>query len=270
MYKGFNLSFSESDFFAISDMKKAELDKMLEEPTNQYNKYKDEISRKLDKYILENNILDGKTIENSWFPEIKSHIFISHSHKDLNLAIFISFILKNILNIDCFIDSLVWGYANDLLKKVDDKYSLIENNRYDYSKTTYTSSHVHGMLTSAIANMIDKTECLIFINTKNSITSSFSNHKTESPWIYEEVLISKIIDKKLPIRKKEFSLTQDRLLKAKYMLEFKIQHTLDMGHLIPLSFEEFIKIIEIFEKSFPQNLKKDENFLDFLYEVKAT
>ena len=58
----------------------------------------------------------------NWFPQIKADIFISHSHKDEDLALALAGWLKVSFGLTAFIDSCVWGYANDLLKMIDYKY----------------------------------------------------------------------------------------------------------------------------------------------------
>ena len=52
--------------------------------------------------------------------------------------------------------------------------------------------------------MIDRSECIFFINTPNSIKNkdidSGSDNFTYSPWIYHELLVAKTISIKEPIR----------------------------------------------------------------------
>lgn len=40
---------------------------------------------------------------------------------------------------------------------------------YDYNLRNYTTSHVHMMLATALTEMIDNTECIMFYNTPNSV-----------------------------------------------------------------------------------------------------
>ena len=58
----------------------------------------------------------------NWFPQIKADIFISHSHKDKGLALALAGWLEETFGLTAFIDSCVWGYANKLLKMIDDEY----------------------------------------------------------------------------------------------------------------------------------------------------
>ena len=57
------------------------------------------------------------------------------------------------------------------------------------------AGHVHMMLSTALANMIDKTECIMFLNTPNSVSTRDTKLKTYSPWIYNEIEITRIIEK---------------------------------------------------------------------------
>lgn len=56
------------------------------------------------------------------------------------------------------------------------------------------------LLSMALTKMIDKCECLIFLNTPNSISRENTMEKTYSPWIYHEIGISKVIKRTKPDR----------------------------------------------------------------------
>lgn len=63
--------------------------------------------------------------------------------------------------------------------------------------------HVHMILNGALMKMIDNTECLIFLETPNSLkVKDVSDTTTNSAWIYSELLMSKYLNRKKPIRKK--------------------------------------------------------------------
>jgi|LSQX01.2.fsa_nt_gb hypothetical protein len=51
------------------------------------------------------------------------------------------------------------------------------------------------ILAGALTKMIDQAEVVLFLNTGNSL--SF-DEKTQSPWIYHELLTAKYIEKKIP------------------------------------------------------------------------
>src|SRR5690606_35011062 len=132
-----------------------------------------------------------------WFPQIDADIFISHSHSDEKMAILLAGWLKETLGVYVFIDSCIWGYSNDLLRQIDNKHCLNPSGEtYSYEKRNNSTSHVHMMLSTALNMMIDKTECLFFLNTPNSISTKEVISQTESPWIYSEISMSELVRRK--------------------------------------------------------------------------
>ena len=133
------------------------------------------------------------------------------------MAIALAGWLYETFGLESFIDSCIWGYADDLLKKLDKEYCKTTRQGYNYQSRNYSTSHVHMMLNMALMQMIDKTECLFFLNTPNSIDLSDIETRTLSPWIYSEIGISQMINKK--IRTKKFSDNLDESLKISYKLD---------------------------------------------------
>lgn len=153
----------------------------------------------LDAYLNEEGKLDAKALSNAWFPSIKADVFISHSHNDEEKALRFSGWLKENFGLDSFIDSTVWNSADELLRKIDNKYCRNESGiNYNYDKRNLSTSHVHMMLAMAITEMIDRCECLFFLSTPSSISpgKTITEAKTSSPWIYAEIAISKTIQKR--------------------------------------------------------------------------
>lgn len=258
MFKGFKLSgisFSE-DF-----------DKYYNIGLNLYEQYNDYVRESLDEYFLDNKSLDGTEIIESWFPQVDSHIFISHSHNDENTVIALAGWLKSTFNLDSFIDSCIWGYGNDLIQMLDNEYSWLnrQNRLYDYNKVLFSTSHVHMMLSTALSSMIDKTECLIFYDTPNSIKPFNSISRTESPWIYSEIAFSEIVRiteperlKQLIVESREYSSFDgvqalEKSLKIKYKVNDKHLKQIDNKTL-----NEWSKYSRLFKK---------EKALDKLYEL---
>lgn len=98
-----------------------------------------------------------------------------------------------------FIDSCLWGCANQLLKIIDKEYCIHSNGKfYDYDKRNYSTSHVHMMLSIALNTMIDNCEAIIFLNTPNSIKLSeeIKVSRIMSPWIYNELATTKFLRRK--------------------------------------------------------------------------
>ncbi|MCP2027179.1 hypothetical protein L1276_002336 [Flavobacterium sp. HSC-32F16] len=255
MYRGFNLKIPD-DFNKLQFLKTGR--EILEE-TNQ------NVKKTLEEYLLNyGSSLNGNKIIEDWFPEINSHVFLSHSHKDREKAIMIAGILYEKFDITTFIDSTVWGNSNDLLKKIDDKYCLHANNEnYDYDKRNYSTAHVHLMLSTALNKMIDKSECLFFLNSPNSISTSLEiSQKTNSPWIFSEIATSKIIKKKTPDRKKSetrlFSTESMKSLNENAQIKLNVEYELELSHLKELNTSDFNRWLNVFANS-------PEEALDQLY-----
>lgn len=147
--------------------------------------------------VLEHSI-DVDKLQSDWFPTIKSDVFLSHSHKDIELAKKISYLLNKI-KLSTFIDSEVWGYSDDLVKQIKEKYY----GHVDSLTHNRIVAHVNIMLASALTKMMNNTECVIFLNTPNSIIPDkySDSKKTTSPWIYHELFISSVLPVNPPLRK---------------------------------------------------------------------
>lgn len=187
MYRGFNLSLKENYF------EQDDFEKLQEIGSESFSNQRAKIIEKISSFANGDGFLDGSKMQANWFPQIKADIFISHSHKDEALAIALAGWLKDTFGLTAFIDSCVWGYANELLKQIDAVYCLNGNHSYSYEKRNYSTSHVHMMLSVALTQMIDNTECLFFLNTPNSITPNTIINQTESPWIYSEIATTHLI-----------------------------------------------------------------------------
>lgn len=192
MYRGFNLTLGKPAF--------NEKSKNLGEGS--YSNTKKIIYDDLDHFIGVNGIIDGSSMQNHWFPNVKADVFLSHSHADLDLALNLAGELEFHYGIKTFIDSCVWGNYAGLLKQIDEKYCKNdEGNTYNYDKRNFSTSHVHMMLSTALTMMMDRTECLIFLNTPKSVTAKTDiENKTQSPWIYSEITTSGFLRERKPDR----------------------------------------------------------------------
>ena len=253
MYRGFNLKIpTDIDKSAIG------IGRQILKINN------DNVKKSLDSFLLDNGSLDGTKIMEQWFPEIKSHIFLSHSHKDEEKALAIAGMLYEEFKIWTFIDSTVWGYSNKLLKKIDDKYCLQPNGQmYDYDKRNYSTAHVHLMLSTALNKMIDLNECLFFLNSPNSIsTSTEISQKTNSPWIFSEIATTKIIRKQTPQRLKRetrlFSTDDVKMMNESALIRLNVEYDVELSHLTTLRASDLLKWYATFANS-------PEDALDNLY-----
>ncbi|GAA3674130.1 TIR domain-containing protein [Acetobacter lovaniensis] len=195
MFRGFNITLSSelSDYVKIGrKLARSE---------------KERIADTLASFIDNKGDVIAEKLIDEWFPKENYDIFISHSHKDINLALSLAGYLEEKLGLSCFIDYQAWNYCDDLLKSVDNLYCYQKTSKtYSYSKRNRTTAHIHNMLCIALAEMMDKSECLFFINTKNSIenqhiSASYSDgSSTYSPWLYYEISMLNIINIKKPNR----------------------------------------------------------------------
>ncbi|MFV0166727.1 hypothetical protein [Empedobacter falsenii] len=258
MYRGFNIKcknhpIDESYFKIGSDIQ---------------NTKKEEIKNKFKNYLINNEILNGNSIMEEWFPKNNYHIFLSHSHKDLKLALSIAGILKEEHNLDVFVDSNIWLNSNDLLKIIDNEFYRNSDDSYNYKARNYSTSHVHMMLMNSLNSTINTSEALFFLNTPNSISAKeVIKQETYSPWIFSEIETSKIINKITPerlYRKTRFfsKSHQDYVaLNESTNRELQISYELELGHLTDLSSYEF-------EEWISTNFGSPEKALDELYNYK--
>ena len=166
-----------------------------------YESHKEEVQRCLSEFITEEGIIQGTALKQNWFSVEKADVFISHSHKDINKVKAFAGWLQELFGLTTFIDSCTWGYCDDLLNRIDKKYCYNSKTKtYNYSLRNYTTSHVHMMLSTALTETMDRSECVVFFNTPNSIVmkdelaSIKKDSKiTTSPWIlYELTMVSEM------------------------------------------------------------------------------
>ena len=202
MYSKFDLTIT--DYFYNS-----ELNKYLSIGSEIYQEHEACAKKSLKEFIYDNGHIDGTAMKSSWFQMQAVDVFISHSHKDLTkVKAFAGWLYKE-FDLTAFIDSCAWGYCDDLLKEIDNRYCLKEDGKiYNYDLRNYTTSHVHMMLATALTEMIDNTECIMFYNTPNSVTladdlETIKKTKKKvsfSPWIYYELAMTSLVRKREPRR----------------------------------------------------------------------
>ncbi len=202
MYSKFNYSPSNSFYNST-------LNRYLTRGCEIFQKHESEVQDCLSKYISEDGIINGSDLKEHWFSISEKDIFISHSHKDLNKVKAFAGWIYETFGLEAFIDSCSWGYCDELLRKIDNKYCYNPKTKtYNYNLRNYTTSHVHMMLSTALTEMMDKTECVIFFNTPNSINMAeeldkvTKKDKTVSPWIYHELSMTTLLKETPPDRNK--------------------------------------------------------------------
>lgn len=233
MYRGYNLKLEKNESQAFLNV----TDRDLEEYEKEMDGLKGNLKDKLNKEITLSNDdnLNGSKIINDWFPNYTADIFISHSHNDIRTAKRLACWLKKEFNLTAFIDSTVWGNNNDLLRVIDNKYAKKPDGLYDYNIRNFTTSHIHMMLATALNDVIYSSECLIFLNTPQSLSvTEVKNEQTNSPWIYNELKTTSTIHRNIPKRnydelREKFSILNQKIPTFNYDVkkEIGMLHDLD-------------------------------------------
>ena len=228
MYRGYNLTISEQALEGYAE------DGAPSEVTQKLR-----VKEVLNSFTDAAGNLIASKLTAEWFPNIKADVFISHSHKDSTIATKVAGFLQYEFGLTSFIDSSVWGYSDELLKIIDDAYCYQSKwATYNYTKRNRSTSHVHMMLSTAITKMIDSCECLMFLNTPLSISSKdyINGTTTDSPWIYSEIAMTRLIQKKTPgqhrFLSKADSIALDEALKVSYEI--------DLSHLASLNEKDLL------------------------------
>ena len=139
-------------------------------------------------------------------------------------------------------------------------------------KRNYSTSHVHMMLSVALTQMIDNTECLFFLNTPNSLTPGTIINQTESPWIYSEIATTRLIERRhfseyrLKRAVESFSKGGKRTPPVKYVLQ--VDHLTDIDNRVLSNWADSWQDVDNRNHSFPQYSENLEvHALDKLYEL---
>lgn len=258
MHACLRLDLSEFDASFFDDMQNKSLAKRVlwELAKTELNRVHNETEKNL-RDIVTNGLIDGSQAQERWFPQQRCDVFISHSHRDVELAKGLAIWLQAHFGVTSFIDSQVWGNYEDLLRQVDDKYCYNSSmDTYKYELRNRSTSHVHAILTNAILNAMDNTECVLFLNTENAIMparDTVSSYRTASPWIYTELEVARLLRRK----------PTDRLImekNARMDSMAMVTHEVQIDHFDTLYMEDLLYIHAICRS------KDKWAFLDALYD----
>lgn len=225
MYKAFNLKLGQSTFTAEEHAQGRQV----------LDRLRPVVTARLKTCIREDGSIDGSRLRDEWFPKRDTRVFISHSHQDEASAVgLVGWFAR--LGIQAFVDSGVWGDANSLLREIDDKHCRNwDNSTYSYEKRNSSTAHVHTLLSTALAAMMDHTECVMFLNTHASAPISDSMEKTASPWIFFEIETANRLRRRLPreqhLKKAMDESAQQRDMKVYYDLQLEDFVEIDMDTL---------------------------------------
>lgn len=252
MFKGFNLNVPENHF-----------ENWVARGNSSHDENKSNVQAGFADFFDNDGILSATKIGNNWFPKVHADIFISHSRKDSQIAVGLAGWLEAEFGLTSFIDSTVWGYSDNLLKKFDNIYCRDgDTGPYDYDTRNKTTTHVNIMLASALNNMIDRTECVFFLNTPSSLSCQGYTEKnaTVSPWIFSEITMTRLIERKInriTTHKRKAEASMEVLAE-----DIKIKYDLSLNHLISLD----SSMLDRWERS---NHKRGSDSLDSLYQITA-
>ena len=168
---------------------------------------KHQFKRTIRKAVVpDSGIIKGDTLKDSYFPSTLFNgsyydVFISHSHNNEAEAHLLATWLEKFRGLTWFVDSFAWGSADQLLKEIDDKYCIKQNNRngnsYYYNMRNLTTSHVHAILSMALLDTIRRSKYCIFIESAESVPlTSKLKKETLSPWLYEEIKFMQLLQPK--------------------------------------------------------------------------
>lgn len=241
MHRGFSISLSENELREIVKQHHKSGQKSYDWGYGPYaEKDAEEVRRAVDDYLKSVSgsfPLQGEYLETAYFPKRAYHVFISHSSSDKDVAMRFAGFLKLNFDLDCFVDSTVWGYYEDLVDQVFRhvlRHTVIaENKKVELRKTV--STHVHCMLEKSLVQIMDDSECLFFLNTPNSVHCDSVRDKTFSPWIYSEIEASRVLrDKSHKDRKRSVveNFSQNGAIR-----DF-IEYPLNTGHLVKLTSQD--------------------------------
>ena len=239
---------------------------------------KDAAQKVIQEKILSGKwVIDGAGTESEWFPQLKKHVFISHSHKDEEAALLIAGLLKNGFGIDAFVDSAAWGCYRDL---ADGLYASALRGCQCISepqKTMLKSSateHAHCMLSKSLIQMMDRCECLIFLDTSASVglrNITADRCSTFSPWIYTEIEASRVLRRyKYPRCIQKVATESFRSFAMDETPRVQVVYPLNLEHLEKLSPQMFLQWVATAKgkkEGLPDDQYRPYKLLDELYGV---
>lgn len=159
----------------------------------------DDFRKNIDSYRDRSGVLSANKIMAKWFPISEYDVFISHSHRDIE-------IVKNLYNflrevgVRPFVDSMAWGWIGNLEKALS-----LEANFDSATDQIY----LHEMLSSALEDMINQCEVFLFLDTTQSV--DLADNSTSSAWIHRELHYTRYLKMKKPQRTMhEFAPTKTR------------------------------------------------------------
>jgi len=201
-------------------------------------RHRKEVRDLLDQFVGPNGAISASSLSAEWFPMVPADVFISHSHHDEALALRLAGWLEERFGLRVFVDSVVWKSADALLGVIDKKYCKTDDGKYfDYNKRNLSTSHIHMMLVMAIAQMMHNTEAFFLLSTPQALSvEDLDKEKlaqtTPSPWIFAEMVLSKLIrPKPVDARRRKLLEARASMEQALDSVELVVAHKVPVKHL---------------------------------------
>lgn len=178
-------------------------------------------------------ILSAEDIKKTLLPTETFDVFISHAHKDWDLAIRFKNYLEQTFSLRVFVDSLYWGNIDDLQKEWNKGH--LKDGVYDYKLTNRVAQHANIILATALSDMINKCELVFFLHTENSVAEHpdlLDKDATFSPWIYYELHTASLLERNKRILLDEAFYSATESLKP-------VSYTLPLSEMIKLERKDF-------------------------------
>lgn len=201
MYKGFDLALSRDRMQRFFECNHIAWETMVEQGAAEKGRSMSRIKEAAANGLF---VIDGDDAEGNNFPIAPCHVFISHSHDDADVALAVRYALRRWCGLDVFVDSVIWEnfkiLSAEMYRKIltARKISSVAAKQKVWDQVV---THSHCMLTKSLVEMMDQCECLIFLNTPNSIQITDGGDSTCSPWIHTELEMSHFLREKTDDRR---------------------------------------------------------------------
>ncbi|WP_104749466.1 hypothetical protein [Helicobacter cynogastricus] len=175
----------------------------------------------------------GKELQEMLFPKGKQCVFLSHAHDDFSKACYVKAVIESQMSqYEVFIDSLYWQHVRKAQAKLEKEY-----------RADSVAEHLHAMLFTALAQMIQSCKCFIFVETEGSITMSDvrGSRYTHSPWIYFELQMASLLLKQRKIGRLDESFGLESQDFKPMPCYYGVEDILASGRMTPIKLEELLK-----------------------------
>ncbi|MBQ9275544.1 MAG: hypothetical protein IJ228_12085 [Succinivibrio sp.] len=292
MYSGFRLNLPQDHVLVFDDLSGNDI-QSYEDAAWERKKV---LLSSFKSFMRRDGKVDATRVQKNWFSAVDScHIFLSHSHERKPQALKLAAWLYREFKLFAFVDSKLWGYADELLGEIDDDLCLNPGDEtYSYQCRNVSTSHVHMMLSCALMQMIDECECFLSLaeggisyresiecvrklnEDSGSVEDESEEPLTYSPWIYAETEYSRLLRRRKKESHRPLMVTEDYRKPALAMdaaIKDHFFYTLDIKHLTLLNEMDLIRWqgeCDLLNGAEADDFKRWQPYrsLDVLYELK--